>query len=349
MTGAVSSRVDGLVDAVEHNFPDAVVLSSSTENSSVTYGSLPGRSASFSSSSEQADSSSPHGLVVYRDNCPSESIRVMLLRMGVVDEEEIQRLFGNMLYCVEGAHVLLQSKTTGKVYPFRCKSRWNSESKYHERVYRELESQIKDLRHVTLLTLTVKPSMVEALMPPWWTLGVKPFMVYSGNSLVSGFLRLLRKRCKRRGRPWNYIACVPEFHKSGMLHYHFIFYGKWVAPIDDILRMWGLCERQGVDVKVRSGKAAVKYVGKYIGKGLRPASRVDEDTGDLCKYFWWFKSRMYNTRHRRENRKGDSTFGIPGDEYVFLGIGYGGNYYDENAGILYRWESDGVECQSGYV
>ncbi|MBA7534450.1 hypothetical protein ES705_26696 [subsurface metagenome] len=146
---------------------------------------------------------------------------------------------------------------------------------------------------------------------------------------------------------WNYIGWVAEFHESGWLHYHLIFAGGYVAPIDELKEMWGLSERQGIDVLVVPGRAAARYVTKYIGKAFRHFGQPGRPHADLLPWVWWFGTRFYNTRHSRLKGAALTYLTVPGDRFTYLGIGRGGRFIDISTGLIYTWASDSIECRCG--
>lgn len=74
--------------------------------------------------------------------------------------------------------------------------------------------------------------------------------------------KLFHKRLTYNFGYFDYL-CVPEFHKSGAVHFHFLANLKFIA-IKDFSNLWGLgfCYIQ----KTRDLLATSLYVGKYITK-----------------------------------------------------------------------------------
>lgn len=93
---------------------------------------------------------------------------------------------------------------------------------------------------------------------------------------------------------------VIEFQKNGMVHFHCLFYGSWVAPLPQIQGYWEWSEPQGVDVKVIDGLNVVGYVTKYINKARACVLREDGEVRKVHRSYMWlyfFCVRLYNCRH----------------------------------------------------
>lgn len=282
--------------------------------------------------SNEHEASFPPGLVKYLGNYHETHRRGMELFYGLRDESDVLKDFRKMKQRVSGRFMALQDQETGEVKPVPVRSRWNSSFNYRKHVWRWLMKDMRGLRATTLLTLTVAPKRVEALMPPWWTCGLNAFLVMIGNVWVSAFLKRLERHKARRGEKWNYLCSVAEFQKSGRIHYHLLFYGGFIASIDDICRMWGLSERNGVDVKRVNGLSAVAYVTKYLTKaGVEPERNSEEEK--LQAWMWFFCKRMFNVRHTRKGKTGERTFDLPKQKQRFVCIGW---WRGENDVILFK-------------
>lgn len=131
---------------------------------------------------------------------------------------------------------------------------------------------------------------------------------------MNKFLKALRQYRKRQKLAWNYVAGVMEFHRSGQIHFHLVFYGHWVAPLDVIHKYWPYAEYNGIEVRRHTGLNVARYLGRYVGKFKKEIDNADPE--DFVKWVWYFGTRLYNTRHRRTNKNGNQTFGLPGEAVV---------------------------------
>jgi len=160
--------------------------------------------------------------------------------------------------------------------------------------------EVNGLRSVKMLTLTFDESHVSGHLPAWWTLGVKEYAAVYGWKYLNAFLKRLREYRKKAGQRWNYLGAVMELQESGMVHFHVLFFGKWIAPIAVLKQYWdGSKHDAGVDVaKGDSVKGSVRYVTKYITKMGEAASNPDHEY--INSIIWFFGVRLYNLRHVRK-------------------------------------------------
>ncbi|MFA5180141.1 MAG: hypothetical protein WC405_02375 [Syntrophales bacterium] len=95
-----------------------------------------------------------------------------------------------------------------------------------------------------------------------------------------------------------------EFHrvvdgikKAGYAHWHMLFFGRYIAPIDEIHSLWGLCDPQGIDIKqgVNGGARIASYLCKYISKSLSLLPHCSEKM--IPAFMYYFNGHLYNLRH----------------------------------------------------
>jgi len=269
----------------------------------------------------------PFVLEEYLNNLHArETKRDLEQKLGIYQADEIERDFLDMVRRVTGLELCFESAGESKTVP--VKSRWNGEYAYQKAVYRKLRNQVKGLKATTLLTLTFKPEWVKAAMPDWWTEPPKTWLIRYGNQYLSAFLKRLRSHMMRRGLKWNFICSFMDFHDSeetapdhrGYLHYHLLFYGSWIAEIDEIVKLWGFAERQGVNVKRLKGYSAVAYVTNYVKKGMAYL-RLPAQT-DLAKWLWYFRVRLYNCRHFMKHKSEDFEEVVEADKGKWVCVGF---------------------------
>lgn len=268
----------------------------------------------------------PNGLGSVINNCQDELKSLTGFKFGQFDEKDIQEKFDAMKSKVTGTGTVFKDAVTGELLELKSRSRWNGDYNYPGSVKRKILNQVESLRKVTLVTLTYDMKLVRQLIPDWWVLDEKAFIILHNDRFVTSFLRKLRHERQKVGLKWNYVASACEFHdgkrdvreklsmqelsvsNKGILHNHLIFYGGWVAGLSTLLQCWGLCQLHGIDVKVRQGVNAARYISKYVGKTLT-GFQDDPELARLAKWFWHFRRRMFNTRHKKNGR-----LGIPGEE-----------------------------------
>ena len=259
----------------------------------------------------------PYGLAALLNNCLLKDKRIEFLQKGFVAAESVIEDYRRMKEKVDGKKGSLMVNDAGEVMAFPVRSRWNSDWCYGGYVGRRMLEHLRGLKKVTHFILTVKPEKVLALHPDWWCYGDREFLVVAIGFMVSEFLRKLRQRKKGRGEPWNFITWVLEFHESGYVHVHFMFYGHWVADIDEIWALWGVFDRNGVRFAKRrftDGEGICRYLTHYLSKDLQ-ALGDKKESESLAAFMWYFRRRLYNFRHARIGLDGKRSLGIAGEQF----------------------------------
>jgi len=260
----------------------------------------------------------PYGLAALLSNCLLQDKRIEFLRKGFIAAESIIEDFRRMKEKVDGKKGSLMVNDAGEVMTFPVRSRWNSDWSYGGYVGRRMLEHLRGLKKVTHFILTVKPEKVLELHPDWWCYGDREFLVVAIGFMVSEFLRKLRQRKAGRGEPWNFITWVLEFHKSGYVHVHFMFYGHWVANIDEMWALWGVCDRNGVRFAARrsftDGEGICRYLTHYLSEDLQALGET-KGFESLAAFMWFFRRRLYNFRHSRVGVDGERSLGISGEQF----------------------------------
>lgn len=265
----------------------------------------------------------PYGLASMGNNWLNSCSSLKALKNGFIDDSDIIKDFKKMLVRVNGARSPLLENDKGELMTFPVKSRWNEDYHYGYVVGQRALDEVKGLRKVQHLILTVAPDRVKYIVPDWWCFGDEEFMCVIGGRLVSEFLRKLRAYKKKYKEPNNFIAWVMEFQQNGMVHFHLLFYGSWVAHLDVLSRFWPYSETQGVrfgeSIKHHdNGAALARYLTRYITKDLQKMDdkKMQKKMERIKAFLWFFKRRLYNIRHKIKNSDGEYTLGIGRDQFV---------------------------------
>lgn len=268
----------------------------------------------------------PYGLASLCDNWLKGNVQAENLKYGFVDENEILKDFQDMLKRVDGKRSCLFVNKAGEVKTFPVRSRWNSEYNYGGAVGRKALDEVKGLRRVSHLILTIDASNKLSHIPDWWVYGDNEFYAVMGGKMVSEFLRKYREYRKKNKVKNNFVCWVMEFTQKGLVHFHMLFYGNWVAPLDRLAEMWPWSAQNGIrfgkPIKHQySGHALARYLTKYITKDLQ--SRDDKENEKVLQrvkaFLWYFKRRLYNLRHKVKNSDGVYTLGIGREQYKQTG------------------------------
>ena len=260
----------------------------------------------------------PYGVPALLDNCINRNSKMLYLRNGFISDSEIVSKYDDMRKKMNGKRSPLMESDAGEVITFKARSRWNSEFDYGGYVGRKLQKEVDGLKKCSHLILTFDPKKIESYIPGWWCYGDKEFLAVIVGFLVSEFIRQLRVYKKKQGQPWNYIGWVMEFHESGFVHVHMMFYGSWIAPLEVLCSLWPYAESNGVRLAKRnkgvcSGSAVASYISHYLAKDL---NKVGENQLKRCAAFlWFFRRRLFNTRHTKKAADGSVSWGISQAEY----------------------------------
>ena len=260
----------------------------------------------------------PYGVPALLNNCINNNSKMLLLKNGFISDSEIISKYDDMRKKMNGKRSPLMGNDAGEVVTFKARSRWNSEFDYGGYVGRKLLKEVAGLKKCRHMILTFDPKKVDSYIPDWWCYGDREFLAVAVGFYVSEFLRQLRIYKKKKGEPWNYVCWVMEFHESGYVHVHMIFYGSWISPLDVLVALWCYSEPNGVRFAKRnngfcSGSAVASYLTHYLAKDL---NRIGENNLKRCAAFlWFFRRRLFNTRHMKKSDDGSVTWGISQKEY----------------------------------
>jgi hypothetical protein len=260
----------------------------------------------------------PYDLAIISNNCFRHNSNADNLRNGFVQDADIIYSFDQMCKRMKGKRSILMTNDEGEIKTFPVKSRWNPDYEYGRVVGAKALDQVKGLREVRHLILTISPDRIEALIPDWWAYGVHEFMGVVGGFIVSKFLRGLRAYKIKTGQPWNFITWVMEFHESGMVHFHLLFYGKWIEKPEVLHRWWPYSDLNGIRFgkpinHSYAGDQLARYLTKYITKDLLRLTAKTQKR--IAAYLWFFGRRLYNMRHRVANSDGVYSLGIGREHY----------------------------------
>lgn len=265
----------------------------------------------------------PYGLASLGNNWENISSSLLDLKNGFVDEMDIINNYKKMIIRVDGKRTPLLMSDKGEVKTFPLKSRWNSEYHYGYVVGQKALDEVKGLRKVSHLILTVAPDRVKYIIPDWWCWGDEEFMAVFGGKLVGDFLHKLRAYKKKKGEPNNFVTWVMEFQKNGMAHFHLLFYGSWVADLEVLKSFWPYSEGQGIRFgkPIRhqdNGAALARYLTRYITKDLQQIDdkMLKKKMERIKAFLWFFKRRLYNIRHKIKNSDGEYTLGIGREQFI---------------------------------
>jgi hypothetical protein len=223
--------------------------------------------------------------------------RLDMLRFCQLNEEEVYGLFKEAIDKNSDYWLVLRDSDNSKtdVVCVPSSSRWNlKKGQYKKRVYGKFKKELRDLKKACLLTLTYAPKIVRS-KNPYPYLDDRTFVILHCWDHLDKFLDRLRKYMVRKGYKWSYIGAVTEFQQNGMIHFHLVFFGAYIAPLPVLQTYWEWSEPQGVDVGFRENINVASYLCKYLTKANKCLDADKVHTGYAWVYF--FGVHLYNLRH----------------------------------------------------
>jgi hypothetical protein len=263
----------------------------------------------------------PYGFTAVGNNWLKRSRAAQMLKDGFVIDTDIIKDFDDMLQKLKYKSSPPMINDQGEIRTFPAKSRWNPEYNYSMVVGSKALDEVKGLRDVCHVVLTVSREKAEAILPDWWAYDVEDYLAVRGGEFVTEFLRKYRAYQKKIGSSNRFVTWVMEFQEKNddMVHFHLLFYGRYIAPLEKMIEWWPLSEPQGVrlgkPIKHNyAGDALARYLTRYISKDLERVREMRRKR--MAAFLWYFKRRLYNMRHHIKNSDGKYTLGIGRDAYV---------------------------------
>lgn len=269
----------------------------------------------------------PFGLASVVNNSLAGDTRVSWLRDGFIDEGYIVEKFKTMVKHVSGKKDLYIDPEGNDKW-LKQRSRWNPDYDYAGATRRQLEGQVKGLKHVSHLILTLDPKRIDCYKPDWWVWGDKAFAWVVVGFLVGQFLEGLNKHLRSVNRPWSFIAWVLEPHGSGLPHVHLMFLGTYIADLAVLVALWPYSEPNGVRLGGRrpdgsfargfQGKNLARYLTVYLSRDIQSfasAYKRELKKGEsltaaelerigVAAFIFFFRRRLFNCRHFVRNEDG---------------------------------------------
>lgn len=271
----------------------------------------------------------PFGLASVVNNSFAGDTRVCWLRDSFIDEHYIVEKFKTMVSRVAGKKELYIDPDGNDKW-LKQRSRWNPEYDYAGAVGRQMAGQVKGLKFVSHLILTLDPKRIERYMPHWWLWGDKKFAWVVVGFLVGRFLEGLNKHLRSINRPWSFIAWVLEPHESGFPHVHLMFLGSYIADLSVLVGLWPYSEPNGVRLGGRrkdgsfargfQGKNLARYLTVYLSKDIQSfasaykrelmkrknekLSAAELERIGVAAFIFFFRRRLFNCRHYVRNDEG---------------------------------------------
>jgi hypothetical protein len=267
---------------------------------------------------EDSQKGSPFGFTVVGSNWLKRNKLAQLLKEGVITDEDIIKDFDDMRKKLKFKSSPPMENDKGELKTFPAKSRWNDEYNYGGVVGARALDQVKGLKDVCHLVLTISKAKCESMVPAWWAYDVEDYMALRGGEFVTEYLRKYRAYRAKKGANNRFVTWVMEFQQNGMVHFHLLFYGRYIAPLPDLVSWWAYSDPNGVrlgkPIKHNyGGDALANYLTKYITKDLKIVCQGRQKR--TAAFLWFFKRRLYNMRHHIKNSDGKYTLGIGRDAF----------------------------------
>lgn len=224
-------------------------------------------------------------LDIIRDRRKKDT-RIYLRDLNLISLEDIFELFDNTVYMQNQYGAVLEN-AAGKritIQKGRYSLKPGSRQGY---VQKRLKNELKPIKQVILLSLSIHQPEVERIMPDNTNLLPIEYAILHCWGWLNNFLKRLRRYVERRSLPWGYIGSVLQFQddndNNGFPHFHVPFSNRWLGSIEEIAELWPYSPRQGVDIMTKA-----KWEKKNPGKKYTPLRVANY----LCKYLG--KSAFYD-------------------------------------------------------
>lgn len=208
-----------------------------------------------------------------RSGVKGKKKRVAVIRdyYHLFDSRDVATMFMNTVEYYSNVGLVFRNKESGEYKRMAICSRWNTKKdEWYRKRYWDIYESVKDETKVTMLAIGYdQRNMYRIMEMSDWKGDFHGYLMSRIGDDIRAFLKRLRSFLKRHGKGWAYRGYAIEPHKaSGLPHIHFYFKGGWIADIDDIVRLWGLSQPQGVKVTVRTGSKVAGYLSSYLKKAI---------------------------------------------------------------------------------
>jgi hypothetical protein len=197
-------------------------------------------------------------------------------------------------------------------------SRWNlKRDAWYKKRYWDMRESLEGEDQACMISIGYdQKRMYELMCYGLWTGDFYGYLMSRITVDIADFLKRLRSFRKRKGLDWNYRGYTIEPHEgSGIPHIHLWFSGNWVAPVNEIVKLWGWSQAPGIKVTVRTGRQIAGYLASYLKKGL---NCIDGNRVHLMyAYAYFFKVPLYRIAYGKRKKKSEDIecVEIPEDDY----------------------------------
>ncbi len=237
-------------------------------------------------------------------------------KYGCFDSRDVATIFKMTTDYYSNVGLVLVNEETREYKRVAVCSRWNlKHDNWYKKRFWDMRESLEGMEQACMISIGYdQKRMYEIMHWSGWHGDFYGYLMSRITKDISDFLKRLRASRKRRGLEWNYRGYTIEPHEgSGIPHIHLWFSGNWVAPIDEIVRLWGWSQAPGIKVTVRTGKQIAGYLASYLKKGLQCVN------GNLVHlmyaYAYFFKVPLYRIAYGKRKEEHEEEFiEIPEDD-----------------------------------
>lgn len=187
------------------------------------------------------------------------------------NNRDVASIFKSTVDYYSNIGLVMRHVDTGDYMRIPICSRWNTRSHdWYKKRYWDIYDSVKGERKVTMLAIGYdQRHMYEFMEQSGWKGDFYGYLMGRISADIQAFLKRLRSHYKRKGWKWNYGGyAIEPYQESGLPHIHFYFKGGWIAPLEDIVHLWGWSKPQGIKITVRSGSQVAGYLSSYLKKAI---------------------------------------------------------------------------------
>lgn len=187
------------------------------------------------------------------------------------DSKDVASIFMSAVNYYSNTGLVMRNVETGEWKRMSICSRWNlKKSDWYKKRYWDIYDSVKGETKVTMLAIGYDQRRIYEIMEQSdWNGDFYGYLMGRISGDIQAFLKRLRSHYKRKGWEWNYKGyAIEPYEESGLPHIHLYFKGGWIAPIEDIVHLWGWSKPQGIKITVRSGSQVAGYLSSYLRKAI---------------------------------------------------------------------------------
>jgi len=221
------------------------------------------------------------------------------------DNRDVAAIFKSTVQYYSNVGLVMRNVDTGEYKRMAICSRWNTrKDDWYKKRYWDIYDSVKDEKKVVMLSIGYdQRHMYEIMEQSDWHGDFYGYLMGRITQDIGAFLKRLRSLYDRKEWKWTYRGYTLEpYDESGLPHIHLYFRGGWIAPIEDIVRLWGWSKPQGIKITVRTGSQVAGYLSSYLRKAIN-CIRGDGKVHLFYAYAYFFNVPLYRVAYGKRKQE----------------------------------------------